>query len=909
MMNFSFGPPAGSPNSRGRFAPPLFEFNPVLPDSVAMLCRQPTLPKLLVVTAPPGYGKTVFMSVLHRRQAEWKHRILWVTLDDRDRSVASIVALLRAAIAQTSDAQVSSLTHSPDALATSDASVSTLFSEIEALLGTIVLFIDNAHFCDDEQLGAFLDELTFGTSASLRLVISSTNALPMDLVRAKLEVSAQVISAEHLCFDRQTVERLFREGDRPLLSPNLAESIVARTEGWPAAVRLLLVLAQHSGMCIEQAIERFSGEHADIAAVLTRRVLAGFSLEMVQFLCEIALLREFSAELATCMTGVPEAGEWIAMLMQRNLLIFPLDSSRRWLRMHTLLRQYLLSEGRRRISRDRRKSLLERAAKWHGEQGDDAAAIDLALIAPNYLQASAALSRSGRVLVGRLGQLPRFMLWVEQLMAAGAPLSLDTHAWYIWALCFSLKYEAAQRSIEAFDARLAVQDLPVERAATYRRRLGLLRVVVGIYLDQLDFARSSAAQWLTNESSQDALSIATVATGAAVADLAACDILAARRHMELATSAVSRTDSLYGQAWVASIRACIELAQGNPVEADRLIARSRPPIIGGLGTDASVVATLDFVHARALADLGRRCDAQVAARRGLARASQHGVTETTRQGIAACISFWEGEDEGPWTPSELEPVVRSHGERMGLLFDAMMVCRLVQLSRLEDANCMAERLELIGLHEVVLPRREIEASELALARIHVAVANGRYREAMKWIMARLTLAHSLGMHRELVELRLLATDACVRQGDSRRALQQLSAAIVHAARRRLTGPFKDHREAVGRVLHSQPDRAFGFVLPDERAFLARLRDGSDTAGLATAESSVPAVTGLTEPLTPRELQFLTLLAAGWNNQQVADREGLSVQTVKWHLYNLYGKLSVKNRVAAVAAARALGVVR
>jgi DNA-binding NarL/FixJ family response regulator len=60
-------------------------------------------------------------------------------------------------------------------------------------------------------------------------------------------------------------------------------------------------------------------------------------------------------------------------------------------------------------------------------------------------------------------------------------------------------------------------------------------------------------------------------------------------------------------------------------------------------------------------------------------------------------------------------------------------------------------------------------------------------------------------------------------------------------------------------------------------------------------------------LTPRETELLAALAEGWSNQQIANRFGISANTVKFHLKNLYDKLSVKNRAMAVAmyvAARA-----
>lgn len=53
-------------------------------------------------------------------------------------------------------------------------------------------------------------------------------------------------------------------------------------------------------------------------------------------------------------------------------------------------------------------------------------------------------------------------------------------------------------------------------------------------------------------------------------------------------------------------------------------------------------------------------------------------------------------------------------------------------------------------------------------------------------------------------------------------------------------------------------------------------------------------------LTSRERELLVALANGWTNLQIASRIGISRNTVKYHLKNLYDKLGVSNRAMAVA---------
>jgi LuxR family maltose regulon positive regulatory protein len=56
-------------------------------------------------------------------------------------------------------------------------------------------------------------------------------------------------------------------------------------------------------------------------------------------------------------------------------------------------------------------------------------------------------------------------------------------------------------------------------------------------------------------------------------------------------------------------------------------------------------------------------------------------------------------------------------------------------------------------------------------------------------------------------------------------------------------------------------------------------------------------------LTEREQQTLRLIADGYSNKGVARELGISAETVKWHLKQLYEKLQVKGRIQAVNQAR------
>jgi LuxR family maltose regulon positive regulatory protein len=75
-----------------------------------------------------------------------------------------------------------------------------------------------------------------------------------------------------------------------------------------------------------------------------------------------------------------------------------------------------------------------------------------------------------------------------------------------------------------------------------------------------------------------------------------------------------------------------------------------------------------------------------------------------------------------------------------------------------------------------------------------------------------------------------------------------------------------------------------------------------------AEEAAPAHPGLIEPLTERELETLRLLAAGLTYAGIAGRLVVSVNTVRFHVKGIYGKLNAANRAQAIERARGLGLI-
>ena len=134
-----------------------------------------------------------------------------------------------------------------------------------------------------------------------------------------------------------------------------------------------------------------------------------------------------------------------------------------------------------------------------------------------------------------------------------------------------------------------------------------------------------------------------------------------------------------------------------------------------------------------------------------------------------------------------------------------------------------------------------------------------------------------------------APSRCSDQGASR-AQAQLVLARIHAARGELPQARADLAQAWG-TLHECPDAG---VVP---ARAERRRRGARRRAPSTGE-----------PVSAAERLVLEQLAGGRSNAEIASALFLSPNTIKTHLRTIYKKLGVHSREAAVARARALGLL-
>ena len=124
------------------------------------------------------------------------------------------------------------------------------------------------------------------------------------------------------------------------------------------------------------------------------------------------------------------------------------------------------------------------------------------------------------------------------------------------------------------------------------------------------------------------------------------------------------------------------------------------------------------------------------------------------------------------------------------------------------------------------------------------------------------------------------------------------------------GDFRDNVTFygdIGAVREQLGETAFaemwaqGKAMPRKQAIAFAL-EGTDIPTTASTGNQ-----SLSDPLNARELGVLSLVADGLSNREIARELYLSVNTVKWYLKGIFGKLDVTNRAQAVSRAQKLGL--
>jgi LuxR family maltose regulon positive regulatory protein len=178
-------------------------------------------------------------------------------------------------------------------------------------------------------------------------------------------------------------------------------------------------------------------------------------------------------------------------------------------------------------------------------------------------------------------------------------------------------------------------------------------------------------------------------------------------------------------------------------------------------------------------------------------------------------------------------------------------------------------------------------------------------EAVPLLDRLLEAAQSMGRQGDAIRYLVLQALALHTAGDMASALASLSQALTLAEPEGYVRIFVDEGEPMAALLAqaAAQDIAPDYASTLLAAFPEQVRQDVEFTVAAPAVSQP-----LIEPLSERELEVLRLMAAGLKQRQVAEELVISLNTVRHHARNIYGKLDVHSRAQAVAKAKDLSLL-
>jgi LuxR family maltose regulon positive regulatory protein len=885
-------------------------------------------PGVTLISAPAGFGKTTLLSewvdnlrLDAAQESKIINQVAWLSLDKGDNDPARFLAYLIAAlqtpalpreqrddvsgaegIAANIGERLLGLLQAPQPPPT-ESIVTALLNEIADLPDNFVLVLDDYHTIEAKPVGNALTFLIEHLPPQMHLVIATREDPDLPLARLRAGGQLTELRAADLRFTLSEAAEFLNKIMTLNLSGEDIAALESRTEGWIAGLQLA-ALSMQGHQDTTRFIQSFTGSHRFVLDYLVEEVLQRQSERIQTFLLRTSILERMCGPLcdAVLLDGSASGQETLEYLERGNLFTIPLDNERRWYRYHhlfaDLLRQRLHQSLSSSVgtgdaeSRALARELHIRASQWYEDNG-------LELEAFQHAAAANDVERAERLMDGKTiprhfrGGVTPMLDWLDSLPAS--VMDARPSLWWRHAALLLIngqtigvgeKLQSAEDAIAA-TLRGAEPDEQTRnllgQIASARATLALTRYDVETMLAQsrraLEYLHTSSL--FTRSAAHWTLGYAYLLQG---------DRTAARQAL---TEAVSLGQA-YGSIFT-TILATIGL--GNVQEGDIQLhqaAETYRHVLQLAGDQPQqIIGEAHLGLARLLYEWNDLDAAERHTEQSLQLARQYEnfidrfvISEV----FLARLKLARGDvTEASAILAKVDQSVRQYNfvHRM----PEVAAAQVLTLLRQGRPEAVAAAAHLAQTHHLPLSRARVYLAQGDSSAALAALETYRQHvEARNWQDERL----------KTMVLQAVAHQA---HGEKDKAVERLGEALALAEPSGFIRIFVDEGIPMARLLSEASARG---IMPD---YVARLLAVFESDGPKREDkSSLPSAMRLIEPLSPRELQILHLIAQGLSNDEIGKRLYLALDTVKGHNRKIFDKLGVQRRTEAVARARELGLL-
>ena len=867
--------------------------------------------QLTVIKAAAGFGKTSLALAWADDLRQSGNSVAWLALDPDDneptRFLFYVAHALRRGCNGVGEAVISQISEF-FFLVPVNTIVATLINELADSEDEIYLFLDDYHWVTHREIHDALSFLLQHAPSQFHLVLTTRTEPPLPLARLRAQNRFLEIDPAALRFDLDETRRFLEHANLGTLEPSDIRLLCAKTEGWPAVLRIIASTSSQSGQDFEQYVHALSSALRPIGAYLDE-MLDILPRNMIEFMMRSAILDRLCAPLCQAVTGTGSDRNVLESIEVRQLLLVPLDQERRWYRYHPLLGGHLRQRLDAQLN-DEIPELHRRAYRWYASQELWTDAVQHAIAAGDTDLAISWIESCAMALVKK-GDLLTLLGWQRLFPTELIRSQIRVRLAIAWGLALAMRFEESLQLLANIEHDNDGGD--TQEVEVLRYECQTIRAVVAALSDdtrtalplaEACFRQPPTDPWTTNVASN-------------VARL--CHWKADDLKSFYATPWIPYSDeedrwnvfsSIYRlcfQGLVEFQQLRVAAAEGYYLDAMRLAEQHVGPNSVAAALPASLIAEIRYEQGRLdeaeacvvdripiiIATAMLECVsrtfivlARIAARRNNIRRAYALLQQAENLG-----------DTRKW----------------GRLVAGALLERLrfnLAEGRTGEASACLDRLERIAA-EYPTPIR-CAWSEIhyytALARAHMAQAENRLWDAAA-IFAELHREAEV-THNDYLALRTGAQLVAVLLGanqpaEAANAFRRLLSAAAPAA---IYQTILDQGPAIGTMLMRFEEKAKRTGIPQELlpyldSLIARGRDRYQ-CGLASSPSAV-----IPESVSARERNVLELIGQGQSNKEIARELGITPETVKSHVKSIFAKLAVQRRAQALSRAQSLGLIR